>query len=110
MSTTTHPDIEAPVPAAVLSLRLLRRLHACAPEFSISLGLLVGWARHEIEDRNLRADEAQQVDDPIEAERATIKTALRNDPPATRRRVLRALAEAHRRSEALAKQLRTPTD
>lgn len=102
MSTTHARQRIAPL---VLILRLLRRLYVVAPEFSLSLGLLLGWTRDEIAERNACAAAAQAVDDPLEAVRARVEAALANDSAATRRAILRAIDEAHARSERLARRL-----
>lgn len=107
MSTTiTAPTLADDEPAPeVLSLRLLRRLHAVAPEFSLSLGLLIGWTKDAIEHRSACATAARQVDDPLEQSHQLILDVTRNDPPAQRRALLRAVARTHANTRALAARL-----
>lgn len=90
---------------AVLLLALATRIRQRLPEMAISAHWLVTWARATLRSLSSFSLAARAVDDPLERVTSLLNESLRNDTPAHRRTILRAVAQVHRRSELLAARL-----
>lgn len=93
---SSHP---API---VLLLGLATRIREKFPQMSLSSHWLVTWARATIAHLTACSAAAHHIDDPLTKLDGLIRECLANDPPATRRTILRALAQVHANEEALA--------
>ena len=104
------PAVTSPAPVAEVSpigriQRLALRARGVFPECTLSWSLVLDWCREHILLQRRWSREAQAVDDPLERIAPELADCLRNDPPETRRRILHACRETHRRSQALAAEL-----
>lgn len=99
----------APQPL-ILALLLALRLRAVFPQIRQSATLLVQWTREQLGLQRTWQAEAETLAAKLDATRAEISAALRNDPPAHRRKIEAALDEIHRHQLAHAAHLapRTP--
>jgi hypothetical protein len=89
----------------ILALVLSLRLRDVFPSIRQSATLLVGWTRAQLGLQQTWAAEAETLAAELDAQRTAITEALRNDPPAHRRKIEAALDEIHRHQVAHAAHL-----
>lgn len=90
-----HP---API---VLLLGLATRIRKNFPALQLCSFWLCTWATQTITHMHACARAALAVDDPLERLHDDLVRALRNDPPAARRAILRAVEQVHKNAVAL---------
>lgn len=98
------PAAEYPRPI-VLLLGLALRVRDRFPQNALSSHWLITWARATIGGLIGASRAALAIDDPLERLHDDLVRALKNDPPATRRAILRAVAQVHKNTEDLAAHL-----
>ena len=89
----------------ILALVLSLRLRAVFPAIRQSSTLLVQWCRAQLGLQRTWQTEAETLIGELDAQRDAISEALRNDPPAHRRKIEAALDEIHRHQLAHAASL-----
>lgn len=94
----------APQPL-ILALVLALRLRTVFPAIRQSATLLVQWCREQLGLQRTWQAEAETLAAELAAQRTAISAALRNDPPAHRRKIEAALDEIHRHQLAHAANL-----
>ena len=94
----------APQPL-ILALVLALRLREVFPAIRQSATLLVQWCREQLGLQRTWQAEAETLAAELDAQRTAISAALRNDPPAHRRKIEAALDEIHRHQLAHAAHL-----
>jgi len=105
MNTIPH-DLAHPSPTSLRRiLHLAGRALGAFPECRLSWSLVVQWCKEHITLQHRWSREALAIDDEMERVACELAACLRKASPATRRKITRACAETHRRSEALAKEL-----
>lgn len=104
MNTTPHLPSPAASPVQRI-FRLSTRALAAFPECKLSWSLVADWCREHLLLQHRWSFDARAVDDEMQRVAPELATCLRNDPPAQRRRIMKAIEETHRRSEKLAKEM-----
>ena len=95
--TSLQPPASSPSPQPlILALVLSLRLRTVFPAIRQSSTLLVQWCRAQLGLQRTWQAEAETLIGELDAQRDAISEALRNDPPAHRRKIEAALDEIHR--------------
>ncbi len=108
-STSPVSGFRYPVSAIHRIHRLAARALSVFPECAITWSLVVEWCKEHILLQRRWSRDALAIDDEMERVAPELAECLSNDPPSKRRKIWLAWKETHRRTQALAAELSTPS-